>query len=364
MPVSLILSRLMLIGEPNASPLIPKAHRAKLRFFARPQGILVPPIARRSSALVSFGGGAKKLEVSGGIAGAVAKHKIKRSRLSSSHIPLNANLRTSPKQIDEAVSGADGREILTWEDIEVPDLLLCCGVEDLHKVTLVVSLMCYSRKGSRGGKSKLRGTCQLRLKPPDENGRVVLEPMESILPSACIAPPPPPPEGSAQYTESSGFEPQGPFRMIHCAQAQPFALSFGLRVEVDDPTPPHDPGTHKAQPAGTNLRDRLMSVPRGLINIHTLFRGDDKQDVQAKPAQLAKTTTDPGDIRINAYASKRQTEISKGSGRGTSAEEGLGASGRSESGGEGSPEAQQMAVEILGLAGAGGGRRPGRAAST
>jgi hypothetical protein len=100
----------------------------------------------------------------------------------------------------------------------------------------------YSRKDTRGGKSKLRGTLQLRLRPPDANGRVTLEPIASFLPAGCAAPREQP-TGAAQATgaphAAQGEAPnapapvrtaQGPFRLVHGTCAQPFALSFDVSV--------------------------------------------------------------------------------------------------------------------------------------
>ena len=116
---------------------------------------------------------------------------------------VNANVRTTPRFVSEAVNDENGCETLCWDDIDLPTLVLGCRPEDLHRVTLVIGLYCYSRAGTRKGNSKLRGTVQLQLSPPDKSGHIPLA-------------------GAPN------------FRLQYCASALPLTLSVDLRADIQD----------------------------------------------------------------------------------------------------------------------------------
>ena len=267
-PVTLAFRNLMLIGEPGNSPLVQKSKRAKVRFFASPPGILVAPfqIKRHSSGFVER----------------ILLEKDKSRRRSGSRVSTYANLRTKPAMLESAVVDDSGREVLTWDDADVPPMLLACAAEDLHKVTLIVSLYCYS-KNSALADSQLRGTVQLRLSPPDAAGRIALKAACDILPSACTMPISRPADAAAAPSFA-----QGPFRMMHCTSAQPFALAFEMHAEVANA------GAKKS-----NLGGRASQIPLAVAHqINQLLRGARGAAPEKKPTLIHQPVSTPS-VRIH-----------------------------------------------------------------
>ena len=288
-PVTLTFSRVSLIGEPQASPLLPRAHRAKIRFFASPPGILVPPSLGPRHSTAGLAGHA------GVLAGDMARRMRARS---STHgaIPANANLRSQLKKLTSATTDVLEREVLTWDAADMPALTLCCGVEELDRVTLTMSVYTYTRAATKGGKSKLRGSVQLRLGPIDpQTGHIVLTPLTPSLPAGCAAPHAPAGQPSTKQPADSGpHSPHehGPFRMDYCASLQPFALALSVQANVYDATKRQE---HDS--AWTNLRGLPFRVK--------LFGNNGQPPRFKPPPSLAQSRyeSDPGDVRLHRFAS-------------------------------------------------------------
>lgn len=116
-PVTLTFRRLALVGEPGAAPLLPKEQTVKVRFFANPPGILVPPSAARAS------GGRPRNKV---VANSVVQRFLQRGRSGSegsvgASRTGNANLRTGRALLCDVTTDASGREVLTWDDADVSE---------------------------------------------------------------------------------------------------------------------------------------------------------------------------------------------------------------------------------------------------
>ena len=146
--LTLAVSGLALRGEIASpacgAPLLPRAHRVKLRFFTRPAGLLVAHAdgTRRTTSWSA----ARGATGSGG----------------------NANVRTKVRTL----SGAE--EMVEFDDTDVPQLHLRCRAEELDRVTLIVTVNTYVTANTRPGGAELRGTAQVQLSPPDERGHVAI----------------------------------------------------------------------------------------------------------------------------------------------------------------------------------------------
>lgn len=217
----------------------------------------------------------------------------------------------------------------------MPTLLLSCSAEELPKVTIILSVYTYpkvdarSRVLHRSTGSKLRGTVQLRLGPPDASGRISLSDAYDLLPAGCTAPPAPPspreptaaePPAAQSGASLSAAFPQGPFRMVHCSSAQPFALAFALRADLANDSSPK-PKTHY-------LTRRVSSLPgvHALLRLGVLTRPDRKTPAGSPPQTSGprRGVSDPQDLRVSRAFNESLGKTSSLSEAGGSGEDHLG----------------------------------------
>ena len=156
--------------------------------------------------------------------------------------------------------------MLRWQDADVPSLLLACAADQLDRVTIIIGLFAYSRKNTRRGNSKLRGTVRLHLSKPDANGVVTL----------------------AQAA---------PCTMQHCARHVPLQLDFALRADVSAQTAAAQTIAQAAAEAKrlTIKRERALSKQLSLGGLASIFRRPAPND-SSSHLKLARSESAPTEM--------------------------------------------------------------------